>query len=109
MSFMNKVGNFVTSKKVLSFAAGVLFGTAGIKVLGSRDAKTVYSHAAAAALRAKDSVMRTATTIQENCEDIYEDAKAINEERALEEELLAQYEDEGFEEEEDADAISDQA
>ena len=29
---------------------------------------------------------RTATTIQENAEDIYEEAKAINEERAVKEE-----------------------
>ena len=30
-------------KKVGLFAAGVLFGTAGIKLLGSRDAKKVYA------------------------------------------------------------------
>ena len=42
------------------FAAGVLFGTAGIKILSSKDA----------------------TTIQENAEDIYAEAQQINEERA---------------------------
>ena len=26
------------------FAAGVLFGTAGLKMLGSKDAKKVYAH-----------------------------------------------------------------
>ena len=30
-------------KKVGLFAAGVLFGTAGIKLLGSKDAKKVYA------------------------------------------------------------------
>ena len=40
-------------KKVGLFAAGVLFGTAGIKLLGRRDAKKVYAHTTAAALRAK--------------------------------------------------------
>ena len=34
------------------FAAGILFGTAGIKILSSKDAKKVYTHGTAAALRA---------------------------------------------------------
>ena len=71
-------------KKLGLFAAGVLFGTAGIKVLSSKDAKKVYTHTTAAVLRAKDSVMETVTTVRENAEDIYADAKAINEQRAQE-------------------------
>lgn len=67
------------------FAAGVLFGTAGIKILSSRDAKKVYTSCTAAVLRAKDCVMKTATTIQENAEDIYAEAKQINEDRAAKE------------------------
>ena len=35
-------------RKIGLFAAGVLFGTAGIKLLGSRDARKVYAHTAAA-------------------------------------------------------------
>ena len=69
-------------KKTGIFAAGVLFGTAGVKVLGSKDAKKLYTNCTAAALRAKDCVMKTATTIQENAEDIYAEAQQINEERA---------------------------
>ena len=72
-------------KKTGIFAAGVAFGTAGIKILSSKDAKKVYTKCTAAALRAKDCVMKTVTTIQENAEDIYEDAKTINEERETEE------------------------
>ena len=71
-------------KKLGLFAAGLLFGTAGIKVLSSKDAKKVYTHTAAAVLRAKDRVMETVTTVRENAEDIYADAKAINEQRAQE-------------------------
>lgn len=67
------------------FAAGVLFGTAGIKVLSSKDAKKVYTHTTAAVLRAKDSVIETVTTVRENAEDIYADAKAINQQRAQQE------------------------
>ena len=68
-------------KKLALFAAGVLYGTAGIKLLSSNDAKKVYSHTTAAALRAKDSVMKTVTVMRENAEDVYAEAKAINAER----------------------------
>ena len=69
-------------KKVGLFASGTLFGTAGIKVLASDDAKKVYTNCTAAVLRAKDCVMKTATTVQENAGDILAEAKQINEERA---------------------------
>ena len=63
------------------FAGGVLFGTAGIKILSSKDAKKVYTEATAAALRAKDCVMKTTNVVQENAEDILAEAKQINEKR----------------------------
>lgn len=72
-------------KKFGLFAAGVLLGTAGVKVLSSKDAKKVYTHTTAAVLRAKDSVMETVTAVRENAEDIYADAKAINQQRAQQE------------------------
>ena len=53
-------------KKIGLFAGGTLFGTAGVKILSSKDAKKVYTGCTAAVLRAKDCVMKTATTIQEN-------------------------------------------
>lgn len=67
------------------FAGGVLAGTAGVKILSSKDAKKVYTHCTAAVLRAKDVVVDQATILQENCQDIYEDAKRINDDRAEEE------------------------
>ena len=85
----------IDAKKTGIFAAGVLFGTAGIKLLSSKDAKKFYTNCTAAVLRAKASVMKTATTIQENAEDIYEEAKAINEEREAEEEAPADIPEEG--------------
>lgn len=85
-----KLKNFDIKKTGL-FAAGVLFGTAGIKVLSSKDAKKFYTNCTAAVLRAKDCIMKTATTIQENAEDIYAEAQQINEERAAKEVV---YEDE---------------
>lgn len=68
------------------FIGGVLFGTAGVKALSSKDAKKAYTHATAAVLRAKDCVMEVATNVKENCNDIYEDAKQINEDREAKEE-----------------------
>ena len=72
-------------KKTGLFAAGVLFGTAGLKVLSSDDAKKFYTNCTAAVLRAKDCVMKTATTVQENAEDILAEAQQINESRAAKE------------------------
>lgn len=75
-------------KKTGIFAAGVLFGTAGIKVLTSKDAKKLYTNCTAAVLRAKSCVMKTASTIQENAEDIYAEAQQINEDREAAEEVV---------------------
>ncbi len=84
-------------RKIGLFAAGVLFGTAGIKLLGSRDAKKVYAHTTAAALRAKEDVMKTVTAVREGADDIYAEAKAINE-RRTEAEAAAVLEDASAEE-----------
>ena len=76
-------------KKTGIFFFFVLFGTAGVKVLSSKDAKKVYTNCTAAVLRAKECVMNTVTTVQENAGDIYEEAKSINEERAAAAEAAA--------------------
>lgn len=83
------------------FAGGVLFGTAGISILSSREAKKAYTHCTAAVLRGKDAVVKTAATLKENCQDIAADAADINEKRYAEDEeravenaraLVAEYE-----------------
>ena len=71
-----------TWKKLALFAGGVLFGTAGIDILKSRDAKKLYTHTTAAVLRAKDCVMKAVTTVREGAQDVYADAQDINEIRA---------------------------
>lgn len=72
-------------KKIGLFLGGVLFGTAGVKILASKDAKNFYINCLATGLRAKDCVMTTATNIQENAEDILAEAKEINAQRTQEE------------------------
>ena len=72
----------INKKDTGVFAAVLLFGTAGVKLLSSKDAKKLYTNCTAAVLRAKECVLKTATTIQENAEDIYAEAQQINEDRA---------------------------
>ena len=86
-------------KKIGIFAGGVLFGTAGVKLLTSKDANCT-----AAVLRAKECVMETAEAVQENAEDILAEAQLINEKRAEEAAMQVQgglFEDAGEEEQEE--------
>ena len=71
--------------RLACFAGGALFGSFGLKLLTSKDAKKVYIHATAAGLRMKDCVMGTVTAVQENAADIVASAKDLNEQRAAKE------------------------
>lgn len=44
-------------KAVSYFAGGILTGSAGFSILGSKDAKKAYTHVVAAALRCKECTM----------------------------------------------------
>lgn len=83
--------------KLACFVGGALFGSVGVKLLTSKDAKKAYTHVTAAGLRMKDAAMETMTTLQENAADILASAKDINEDRAkkeAEEAAAAQVENE---------------
>ena len=73
-----------TYGKIALFVGGTLFGSAGFKLLASKDAKKAYAQVAAAALRMKDEVMRNVELVQEGCSDILADAKEINARREKE-------------------------
>ena len=68
--------------KLACFAGGALFGSFGLKLLTSQDAKKAYVQMAAAGLRMKDCVMGTVTAAQENGADILASARDLNEARA---------------------------
>ena len=90
---LNEDGKTVTAMDVLvpgigEIVGGALFGSAGIKLLSSKDAKKAYTHDTAAALRVKESVMGTVTSVQENAADILAADKDINERRAEQEEIV---------------------
>ncbi len=70
------------------FAGGVLFGTVGLKLLSSRDAKRGYAHVAAALMRAKDEVMKQVTAVRESYADVMADARDINEKRGKDEAVI---------------------
>jgi len=67
-----------TNGKIALFLGGALFGSAGLKILSSRDARKVYTHITAATLRCKDEVMRHVELVQEGCSDILADAQELN-------------------------------
>ena len=72
--------------RIACFVGGTLFGSVGIKLLTSKDAKKAYVHVTAAGLRAKDCVMQTVDTVQENANDILASAQDLNDDRAAKEE-----------------------
>ena len=79
-------------KNICLLAGGFLIGTAGVKILGSREARKIYAHTTAAMIRAKDCVMTKADQIREGCGDILAEARDINDRKA--EECLGTIEDE---------------
>ena len=94
---MLKVLKALDIKKSGVFAAGVLFGTAGVKILASEDAKKVYTNCTAAVLRAKTCVLNVAASVQANAEDILAEAKEINRQRAEAENVVFEDESEDAE------------
>ena len=72
--------------RVACFVGGAVFGTVGLKVLSTKEAKNACVKVTATGLRVKDSVMDTVTLVQENAADVLAEAKELNEKRAAEEE-----------------------
>ena len=75
-------GQIMAWKNVGFMACGALIAGIGAKILGTKEAKTVYTEVTAAAMRGIDDVVKRATIIKENCEDIAAEAKIKNEKRA---------------------------
>lgn len=71
--------------KTLLFAAGTLFGSAGFKILRSKDAKKLYTKAVATGMRGYDALAKTGQKLQSDFEDVINDAKQINEVKKIEE------------------------
>ncbi|MBR3356322.1 MAG: hypothetical protein IKG46_00525 [Solobacterium sp.] len=72
--------------KLAWVGCGFLFGTVGTRILGSDDAKKLYTSVTAAVMRGYDDAAECFTAFKENCEDIAADAKEINRKRYEEKE-----------------------
>lgn len=75
------------SKLPLTFIGGVAFGTLGLKVLASKEAKKFYAKAIAKGYKAKDSIDETISSIKQHADDVLADAGDIYEAEKREENL----------------------
>ena len=67
------------SKLPLTFIGGVAFGTLGLKVLASKEAKKFYAKTIATGYKAKDSIEETISSIKQHADDVLADAGDIYE------------------------------
>ena len=65
------------AKKSGVFAGGVLFGSLGLKLLASKDAKPVYAKAVATSYKLKDGIDATVSTVKQHADDVLEEAKDL--------------------------------
>lgn len=85
-----KIGGFMMLKEVVElgkiakksslFAGGVLFGTLGLKLLASKEAKHVYAKAVAASYKIKDGIDETVSQVKQHTDDVLEEARDLYEE-----------------------------
>ena len=65
------------AKKSGVFARGVLFGSLGLKLLASKEAKHVYAKAVATSYKLKDGIDATVSTVKQHADDVLEEAKDL--------------------------------
>ena len=74
------------AKKSSLFLGGVAFGTLGLKVLASKEAKKGYSKALAKAYKLKDGLDASVSVVKQH-DDVLQDAKYLYEQEKKEEQL----------------------
>lgn len=76
------------AKKSSLFLGGVAFGTLGLKVLASKEAKKGYSKALAKAYKLKDGLLdASVSVVKQHGDDVLQDAKYLYEQEKKEEQL----------------------
>ncbi|CWG76865.1 DUF6110 family protein [Streptococcus pneumoniae] len=79
------------AKKSSLFLGGVAFGTLGLKILASKEAKKGYSKALAKALakayKLKDELDASVSVVKQHGDDVLQDAKYLYEQEKKEEQL----------------------
>lgn len=71
------------------FAGGVAFGSLGLKLLASKDAKKGYSYTLSKLYKLKDGVDGTISNIKQHADDVVADAKVRYEQEKKESNLAA--------------------
>lgn len=67
------------AKKSSLFLSGVVFGTAGLKLLASKEAKNIYSKTIAKSYKMKDCINNSVSNVKQQADDVLQDAKFIYE------------------------------
>nr|WP_228099293.1 DUF6110 family protein [Granulicatella sp. 19428wC4_WM01] len=75
-------------KKSSVFLGGVAFGSAGLKLLASRDAKKVYAKVLATSYKMKDGLDATVSCVKQHADDVLQDAKYMYEQEKKDTQLL---------------------
>ncbi len=75
------------AKKSSLFLGGVAFGTLGLKILASKEAKKGYSRALAKAYKLKDELDASVSVVKQHGDDVLQDAKYLYEQEKKEEQL----------------------
>ena len=65
------------AKKSSLFVGGVLFGSLGLKVLASKEAKHVYAKAVATSYKLKDGVNAAVSQVKQHADDVLEEANDL--------------------------------
>ena len=79
--------NKKVAKKSSLFLGGVAFGTLGLKILASKEAKKGYSKALAKAYKLKDELDASVSVVKQHGDDVLQDAKYLYKQEKKEEQL----------------------
>ena len=78
------------SDKSWILAAGVVIGTAGLKLLTTKEAKKAYVHMAAAGLEVRDYLFDKSSAFRAEVNDIYQKAKELKAQNDAEADVFAE-------------------
>lgn len=76
------------AKKSGLFLGGVAFGTLGLKVLASKDAKHLYAKAVASSYKMKDGIDASLSQVKQHADDVLAEAKDLYEADKVESQLI---------------------
>lgn len=76
------------AKKSGLFLGGVAFGTLGLKILASKDAKHLYAKAVASSYKMKDGIDASLSQVKQHADDVLAEAKDLYEADKVESQLI---------------------